>query len=327
MCSSVSYVVRTSTFTPARSSSAAMSRVASMPSRSGMRMSMTIRSARADRASSTASRPVPASATTSMSRGRLDEHREGGPYEVLVVGEQYADRSSGLVLPGQRQRGGHLEALRRAPVPPSSVPPTLRARSRISDKPEPRRAARTHRPRHPHPRRPPSPVPVVRDASPAGPSLRRAPHDPLCIVTIVAAPVPYGVGERLLDDPVGGGAHRGRYAVRVDGQFDLGPGHPGRLRERPSPSSPGSGPRRSTEPNPEPSSEPSPEPGSPPAPLRRSGSRRSPAAPPAWCAVRRVRCGRSRRCRRGPGRRPRGRGVRGRRPGRVRRRTSARRSG
>jgi hypothetical protein len=66
--SSVSYVVSTRTLTPARSLSAAISRVASIPSRSGMRISMTITSTPTVRASATASRPVRASPTTSMSR-------------------------------------------------------------------------------------------------------------------------------------------------------------------------------------------------------------------------------------------------------------------
>ena len=64
--SSDSNVVSMITFTPARSSSAAIRRVASSPSTPGIRMSMSTTSARSCRAWSTASAPLAASPTTSI---------------------------------------------------------------------------------------------------------------------------------------------------------------------------------------------------------------------------------------------------------------------
>ena len=65
--SSSSQVVRITTRTPARAGSAAIARVASMPSITGMRTSIRTMSGRARRASSTAARPSPASPASSRS--------------------------------------------------------------------------------------------------------------------------------------------------------------------------------------------------------------------------------------------------------------------
>ena len=91
----------------ARGSAARIRRVASRPSSSGMRMSISTTVGLKRAACWTASRPLRASATTSMSGSRGEQHAEAGADHRLVVGDEHADHAS---LPGQRQAGGEPEA-------------------------------------------------------------------------------------------------------------------------------------------------------------------------------------------------------------------------
>ena len=76
------------TFTPARSPSAAIRRVASRPSTPGIRMSIKITSGRSARARSTRLLPVDRLADHLDVRGRLEQHPEAGADQRLVVGQQ-----------------------------------------------------------------------------------------------------------------------------------------------------------------------------------------------------------------------------------------------
>ena len=69
-----------------------ISRVAASPSRSGIRMSISTTSARASRASRTASRPVAASPDHRQVRRAVDQQPQAGAHQVLVVGEDHAGR-------------------------------------------------------------------------------------------------------------------------------------------------------------------------------------------------------------------------------------------
>ncbi len=62
-------------------------RVASMPSSSGIRTSMSTTSGLVLRVTATAAVPVPASPTTSSRRRGRDDAAEPGPYQGLVVGD------------------------------------------------------------------------------------------------------------------------------------------------------------------------------------------------------------------------------------------------
>ncbi len=56
-----------------------------------MRMSMSTTSGLVARAALTASRPSPASATTSISPGGLEHGAKAGPHQRLVVGDEQAE--------------------------------------------------------------------------------------------------------------------------------------------------------------------------------------------------------------------------------------------
>ena len=98
----------------AASSAARMRRVASRPSSSGIRMSirMTVGWKRA--ALATASSPLLASATTSMSGLPREQHAEPGAHHRLVVGDEDADAHRASRVSGRR-------VLSRKP-PPLAVP-------------------------------------------------------------------------------------------------------------------------------------------------------------------------------------------------------------
>ena len=85
-------------------SAATIRRVASIPSRCGMRMSSTATSGRLARAASTACSPSAASATTVMSGSVVDDLAQAAADERLVVGEQDADAHAPPPAIGSRAR-------------------------------------------------------------------------------------------------------------------------------------------------------------------------------------------------------------------------------
>ena len=76
---------------------ARISRVASGPSRSGMRRSIRTTSGCNSSASRTPSRPPDACATTSMSGSAVEQRREPGPEQIVIVHDQTRIRRSWLV--------------------------------------------------------------------------------------------------------------------------------------------------------------------------------------------------------------------------------------
>jgi hypothetical protein len=67
-------------------------RVASIPSMTGIRLSMTATSGRRRRAPATASSPSPASPTTAQLRLGLEDLAQPNPHEALVVRDQTGGR-------------------------------------------------------------------------------------------------------------------------------------------------------------------------------------------------------------------------------------------
>ena len=92
--SSRSNVVRTSTRVAAVRSSAAMRRVASMPSTPGMRMSMSTTSGLVGHGQLDRLGPVGRLADHLEAVLALDEDAEAGPHQGLVVGQQDADHGA-----------------------------------------------------------------------------------------------------------------------------------------------------------------------------------------------------------------------------------------
>ena len=84
-------MVSTRTRTGSSTPGPASSRVASTPSMTGIRMSMSTTSGRSRRAASTAERPSAASPTTSKVGLRLQDHPEAGTQERLVVDDEQVD--------------------------------------------------------------------------------------------------------------------------------------------------------------------------------------------------------------------------------------------
>ena len=76
-----------------------------MPSSAGMRMSNRHTSGRSRRASSTASPPVGGLADDLDARLGVEDHREPGADDLLVVGDEHPDAHAGR--PGPGQHGGH----------------------------------------------------------------------------------------------------------------------------------------------------------------------------------------------------------------------------
>ncbi len=133
--SSFSNVVTTTTRTAESWPSATICRVASMPSRSGIRTSISTTSGRWVRVFATACRPVAASADHLDVVGPLEQRPEPGPNERLVVGQQYADRHGSM---SYRSSGARL--IWKPPSGPGaggSSPPTAAVRSRMPTRPYP----------------------------------------------------------------------------------------------------------------------------------------------------------------------------------------------
>src|SRR5215216_7140082 len=226
--SSSSKVVRTSTRTPARSSSATIRRVASRPSSTGMRMSISTTSGRVERASSTAAAPSPASPTTSMSPASSSRARNpartspwSSTSRTLITGapprgspdpagSSGAHREAGLDAEPAPGPGAGLQAA------PEGTGPLPHARDPLS-----------------------APAgPVARRVVRAGPVVDDLDLDPAVVVgdgdVGPAGPgVAHDVGERLLDHPVGGQVDGRREPPRLALQRhpDLHPG-PGRLDDQ-----------------------------------------------------------------------------------------------
>src|SRR4029453_10008467 len=227
--SSSSKVVRTSTRTPARSSSAAIRRVASSPSSTGMRMSIRTTSGRAERARSTAAAPSPASPTTSMSPASSSNARNpartrcwSSTSRTLITGAppRGSPDPSGCGSRGGHREGGQdpeaalvagagLQAAAKGPGPLPHPQDPLAAAASLAVPGPAGTAVVGDLDRHPA-------VGVGDgDLGPAGPG------------------VTDHVGQRLLHHPVEGQVDGGREAPRLALQrdLDLDPG-PGRLGDQ-----------------------------------------------------------------------------------------------
>src|SRR5829696_5131874 len=210
--SSSSKVVSTSTRTPARSSSATIRRVASSPSMTGMRMSIRTTSGRAERARATAAAPSPASPTTSTSPASSSRARNPArtsPWSstrtTLITD---CRREGGLDAEAAAGAGAGLEAAAEGPGP------------------------------FPHPQDPLAAAGAVAVARPGAAVVGDLDHHLAVGVTDghlgPAGPgVADHVGQRLLDDAVGGQVDGGRQPPRLplERHRDLDPG-PGRLGDQ-----------------------------------------------------------------------------------------------
>ena len=87
-------MVRISTRVPAVAGSAQIRRVASIPSISGIRTSISTTSGRCCSASATASHAVAGLADGGAVRAEVDQHPEAAAQQRLVVGDQHPDHAA-----------------------------------------------------------------------------------------------------------------------------------------------------------------------------------------------------------------------------------------
>ena len=229
------------TLTPARSSSAEMRRVASRPSTPGIRMSISTTSARSRRARSTAWAPSVASPTTS--RSSAASMSTWNPARISAWSSASRTRITAGSFLG---RGGWVSRRRRRPLRSggsAAWPGGWSARRPAEGQPgrDPEAAGRARSGLDgtadgggalSHPGEPVAAA-VPRDDGLAAAGVG---HVDAHLVVLVAqgnrgggrAGVPDGVGQRFLDDPVGGQVHRGRQRHRVAGHGER------RLQARPA---------------------------------------------------------------------------------------------
>ena len=154
-------------------------RVASMPSMPGIRMSISTTSGRSARADARRPRPVGGLADHLDVGLRVEDHREAGPDQLLVVGEQHPDRHAG---------SARISAARTAKPPlgrrtgVGGAAAAAATRSRIPSSPF--RRASAVRPGG-------APAPVVDDlhrstASGVADDRTRAPARPACLSALVS---------------------------------------------------------------------------------------------------------------------------------------------